>query len=920
MDKLFSYVIQRVSNKPAAALAPLFSMGIASSLLCREYSFGGLVVACFSLIGASFLALRRNRLTLSLMLGLSAIAISGLLMALAHRDGFAESDLRSMLARGFFDSHDPMSFEGCAVTESEPRGEESISTIELHGLLQKDRWIACQGKGILRIAEPDREHSLAPTVKLTRGDRVRGWASWHAPYNYENPGSADMVGLLARRGIFIIGRAKSSRLLEIIPGDCSDPWTKLATAAGAHVRASFEPIKNREHGQPAAILASLVIGDYSGLNNFTREVFQNSGTFHVLVVSGLHVAWIAGMLLQLFKLIRMPEQIRYLLAAGAIFLYTCIIGFQASVTRCLWMFILYLIGRTLFRKADALNILLACALILLGLQPDWLFEVGFQLSFLSVTAIAMTAVPVINAYIKPVWAPLCHSGDPKRLFMQPGPWYRRGRNLRARCEMVIEEATDRLPIVTSRALFWICRGIATVGLSIGSALAVSVSVQIWLEPLLAYSFNRMSWISPLANLAIVPFSSIVLAAGIIASSTAGIPHYGPLMIRFAGFLASLLLSEAVLITKIPGAWQRCPTPSAGWILGGILLLFVWSFFEWRRFWIPCAFIGILLACLSYGAVPFLEILRKDFGLALHNRKEEIWEKNASVLSFTFLDVGEGDSIVIHFPDTRVWLMDAGGLRTTQSQEDNTLAFDIGEAVVSRYLWHEWTTHLDRLILSHTDSDHSGGMPAIMKNFRIAKFNYSASRADSAILDNILNIAHDQGIRVNLRQAGMEEIVGMVTVRTIHPPADSRQGSANENSLTLQFIFKHFSALLTGDLEKSGEQDVLSQPIDMHSELLKVGHHGSRFGTSNDFLDRTQPQWAIVSAGRNNTFGHPSPEVLARLLHHNARPILTLDEGAVTFETDGERYAIKTHIRGIIERGELKKQWSVVSKPLELNGH
>jgi competence protein ComEC len=100
--------------------------------------------------------------------------------------------------------------------------------------------------------------------------------------------------------------------------------------------------------------------------------------------------------------------------------------------------------------------------------------------------------------------------------------------------------------------------------------------------------------------------------------------------------------------------------------------------------------------------------------------------------------------------------------------------------------------------------------------------------------------------------------------------------------------------------------VSSQPINLHSELLKVGHHGSRFGTSNAFLDRVQPRWAIVSVGRNNPFGHPSPEVLDRLRHRGAQPILTLDEGAITFETDGDRYAIRTYIRGLIEQGEFEK--------------
>jgi competence protein ComEC len=899
-------VLNRVSNKPAVAIAAFFSTGVACSLLCHNYSFAGLVVGCFSLIGASFLALRRNRLALALILGLSAVAIGGLLMALAHRDGFPSTDLRFMLAQGIIRSHEPLSFEGCAVTESEQRGEESLGTIELHGLLQQDRWIACRGKGILHIAESDREHSLTPTINLTRGDRVRGWASWHAPSNYENPGSADVVGLLSRRGIYIVGRAKSSRLIEIIPGDCSDPLTKLASAVGGHVRTSLESIKDKENGQPAAILASLVVGDYSGINNFTREVFQNSGTLHVLVVSGLHVAWIAGLLLQFFKLIRLPERIRYLLAAVAIFLYTCVIGFQSSITRCLWMFILYLMGRMLFRKADALNILLSSALILLVIQPDWLFETGFQLSFLSVAAIVTTAVPFIDIYLKPIWTPLRHTGDPKRLFVQPGPWYRRGRYLRVQCELAIEEATDRLPMAISHALFRICHGIAAIGLATGSAIALSVSVQLWLEPLLAYSFNRMSWISPIANLAIVPSSSIVLAAGILASSAAGLPICRLPLMRFAGFLASLLLSEAALITKIPGAWQRCPTPSTGWVLGGILLLFVWRYFEWRRFWLPCIYIAILLACLSCGSVPIFGALWRECRLAIHSWNGSIWTKNAPILSFTFLDVGEGDSIAIRFPDNRIWLLDAGGLRLPQSQENDANAFDVGEAVVSKYLWYGWTTKLDRLVLSHTDSDHAGGMPAILHNFRITELNYSSLGADRAILDNILGIAHEKHDRVNPRQAGMEETLGLVTVRTINPTPDLRQGSANENSLVLQFTFKHFAALLTGDLEKSGEWVVLSQPINLRSELLKVGHHGSRFGTTDNFLDRVQPRWAIISVGRNNPFGHPSPEVLARLRRHGVRPILTLDEGAVTFETDGDRYVIRTYISGLVEQGELKK--------------
>jgi len=290
-------------------------------------------------------------------------------------------------------------------------------------------------------------------------------------------------------------------------------------------------------------------------------------------------------------------------------------------------------------------------------------------------------------------------------------------------------------------------------------------------------------------------------------------------------------------------------------------------------------------------------------LVRYSRNKGNHQSESSPLSFTFLDVGEGDSIVIRFPNGQVWVLDAGGHRPEPFQENGAYAFDVGEAVVSRYLWHGWISRLDRLILSHTDLDHAGGMPAIMKNFNITGFDYSLGDNDW-VLDGLLDIARKKQMNIRVLHAGMEEKVGPVVVRTLNPFADFKSGSSNDSSIVIQFCFKRFSALLTGDLEKSGEIRVLSQLENLRCPLLKVAHHGSRSGTSDAFLDQTKPRWAVISAGRNNPFRHPSPEVLARLLRHGARPILTIDEGAVSFETDGIRYAIKSHLRGILESDEL----------------
>jgi competence protein ComEC len=481
---------------------------------------------------------------------------------------------------------------------------------------------------------------------------------------------------------------------------------------------------------------------------------------------------------------------------------------------------------------------------------------------------------------------LRYSGDSSRLFFEYGFWHKQGRNLRARCDLWVEGISDAWLPAAASALRYALRMFAGAMLSIGSMLIVSISVQVWLEPLLAYYFNRLSWISPLANLVIVPFSSLVLSAGMIASMAMNIPILGIKLIQLAGWLASALLWGAGRITIISGAWQRSPTPSILWVAAGILLLFAWSFFEWRRVWLPCLYIFAILAALSCG-----------WRLALTEKKNPAWASNA-LLRITFLDVGEGDSAIISFPNGQRWAIDAGGLRQPPSGEEGSYALDIGEAVVSRYLWHEWITKLDRAILSHPDIDHAGGMLALIKNFPIARLDYSLANDD--LLNSILEAARKKKMQLNALHSGNKERVGEVEIHIFNPPEASILSTTNDNSIVLEITYGQFSALFTGDLEKKGEFEVLNHSWELKSALLKVAHHGSRSGTSDAFLDRTRPRWALVSVGRNNQFGHPSRDVINRLLTHGVQPILTLDQGAVTFETDGVACTISSYVCGIIK--------------------
>jgi competence protein ComEC len=564
------------------------------------------------------------------------------------------------------------------------------------------------------------------------------------------------------------------------------------------------------------------------------------------------------------------------------------------------MFTLYLIGQCLFRKASPVNTVLACAFLLLSAHPGWLQDGGFQLSFLSVTAIALTALPLIESLLRPLLGPLRRAGDPERLTLQTGKWHSCGRRLRFRAEAFAEACADRFHASVGRVSMATFRAAAGLGLIIGSMILISLSVQVWLEPLLAYYFNRLSWVAPAANLAVVPLSSLVLAAGMTAGAVTSMTSQAWPAFRVAGFCSSLLQDVNRWFSGLPGAWQRCPTPPALWVIAGLLLVFLWCFLRWRRLWIPCAFVGLEIACLSLADSG---ILRQTGAALVPSSCKPEHPPNAPRLGLTFLDVGQGDSIVIQFPDARAWVIDAGGLRTDSPQPQDASAFDTGEALVSRFLWSRWIVSLDRAILTHPHQDHAGGMPAVLGNFPTGRLDYGDA-GNEPTQARVLEAARVAHVPVHAVAAGEEYNVAGVEVRVLSPPGKGPFRSLNDGSVVLHLKFGHFSALLTGDLEGTGETEVLAHEHDLRSPLLKVGHHGSRNTTLDPFLERVQPRWAVISAGRRNPFQNPSPETMLRLLRHGARLLLTMDQGAIFFETDGTNYVLRSHALGILEQGIL----------------
>jgi competence protein ComEC len=254
------------------------------------------------------------------------------------------------------------------------------------------------------------------------------------------------------------------------------------------------------------------------------------------------------------------------------------------------------------------------------------------------------------------------------------------------------------------------------------------------------------------------------------------------------------------------------------------------------------------------------------------------------------DVGQGDSTLLQFPDRSALLVDAGGTPF------GSMAFDIGARVLAPAIWSRGLRRLDGLVVTHGDPDHIGGAPAVLDDFAPADLWQGVPVPSHAALNALLDRAVAAGARLANRRPGEAVRFGEVDVRVLHPPAPDweRPRVRNDDSIVLDVRYRDVSILLTGDVGASVEREIVPLLRPAPIRILKVGHHGSRTSTSQEFLDAVRPQIAIISCGRGNTFGHPAPEVLRRLEAVGADIYRTDRDGQITIEIGDEGIRATTH--------------------------
>lgn len=279
------------------------------------------------------------------------------------------------------------------------------------------------------------------------------------------------------------------------------------------------------------------------------------------------------------------------------------------------------------------------------------------------------------------------------------------------------------------------------------------------------------------------------------------------------------------------------------------------------------------------------------------------------LRIDFLDVGQGDSALVTFPDNTTLLIDGGGrpgpFQPNSNSGDATEGEEtferetrsIGEAVVSEYLWWRGLDHVDYILATHADADHIDGLNDVARNFKVRAALVARTPQQDQEYSKFSQTLFAEHVPIRVIGAGDVLRFGEVTASVLSPlpSANPNAPSRNNDSIVLRLQLGRRALLLTGDVEMAGENGMLQARENLSADVVKVAHHGSRTSSVPAFIAAAQPRFAIISVGQTSIFGHPNPEVVERWKNSGAQVLTTGNSGTITVTTDGRDLRVATYV-------------------------
>jgi competence protein ComEC len=735
--------------------------------------------------------------------------------------------------------------------------EQSIDVqteaVERHGKV-------CPWRAGVRLTIYEKTKNPKPNpVPLTYGTRLRIIAKLHPARNYRNPGAFDYEGYLRDNGISMLGSAEEKDI-ERLPGFSGSRIELWRTRVHSSIIAKIHQLWPASQ---AALMDAMVLGEESFLRNSTRTEYQRSGTYHVLVVSGMNLSILAVAIFWALRQFRVDPSVAAIATVVVSFSYAFVVGVGPPVWRAALMLATYLGARLLYRERNMMNAIGAAALGVLIVDPHALFGASFQLTFLAVFIIAGIGAPILERTTSPYSRGLRLLGFASYdLHVAPAVAQFR-LDMRLIAGRLSRFIGTRVSLVVPAIFMRV-----TIGLC--ELLFISALMQAGLALLMAYHFHRATTMGMPANLAVIPLTQVLMPA---AATAVGLGYISTALAHPAVWVSGLALDGIAGTVHLLGgahlagasvADVRVAMPSGAMIMASIAVLALAMMAARRSAW--AAFASVALVFVVAVWIAF-------FPSRPHIR--------AATMEMTTIDVGQGDSILLVTPEGRTLLVDAGGLPQWMHSD-----FDLGEQVVSSYLWNRGIDHLDIVAITHPHADHLGGMPAVISNFHPRELWLSIDKPTGA-LASIVTQAEKAGIKVLVKKEGDQFDYGGVHFNMLAPGRDQITGSMrpNDDCLVFTATFGATTALLEGDAERPAERRLVEEhPKAM---LLKVAHHGSATGTSADLLATVRPSYAVISVGARNVYGHPRREVLERLQQAGVKTYRTDEEGAVSFYLDGK---------------------------------